>query len=193
MTDFINDNAGYEIFTDFCLADFLISHAFADKICFNLKAMPWFISDTTPDDFKFIIRLLINHIDPNLKKLGIRWNKYIREEVWSTTSDSFWTLPVDFTQMTTYAPELHTRLSQSIFLIFKGDLNYRKLFGEINWEPTTPVKEALQKFCPTKLCTLRTVKADIICGLKKGVAEDLDQKDPEWMTTGNYGVIQFAE
>lgn len=181
------------MFTDFCLADFLVSHGFADKICFNLKTIPWFISDTTPEDFKCIIRLLINHTDPNLKKLGIRWNKYIREGVWLSTNDSFWTLPVDFTQMATFSPELHSRLSQSILLIFKGDLNYRKLFGEINWEPTTPVKEALQEFCPTKLCALRTVKADIICGLKKGVAESLDQKDPDWMTTGHYGVIQFAE
>jgi len=39
---------------------------------------------------------------------------------------------------------------------------------------------------------LRTVKADLICGLGEGVAEQLFAKDKEWMLTGEYGVIQFA-
>jgi len=47
-------------------------------------------------------------------------------------------------------------------------------------------------FRPSNLCTLRTVKADLICGLGEGVAEQLFAKDKEWMLTGEYGVIQFA-
>lgn len=85
------------------------------------------------------------------------------------------------------------RFGEAKLVIFKGDLNYRKLFGERNWEPTTPVSVALQNFQPTKMCILRTLKADIICGLRKGLAEELDETDPNWMVSGNYGVIQYSE
>lgn len=193
VIDFVNDNAGYEMITDFCLADFLISHKFTDKVVFNIKSIPWFISDTTCKDLRWIIRTLISHPNPTLKKMGIRWNKYIRDNVWSYKSDDFWTLPFDFTHMKAQNNELYSRLSESKMIIFKGDLNYRKLFGEINWEPSTPVVDALQGFQLTKLCVLRTIKADIVCGLEKGLADDMYKKDPEWMITGNYGVIQYAE
>lgn len=192
IIDFINDNAGYEMFTDFCLADFLITHKLAEKICFNIKAIPWFISDTTPNDLQWIIQSLVDNENEILRTIGTRWNNYLNDSVWTYKTDDFWTLPFDFTYMKSQSPSLYERLSESKMLIFKGDLNYRKLFGEINWEASTPVAEALQGFQPTKLCVLRTIKADIVCGLRKGLAERLDAKDPLWMTTGNYGLIQYS-
>lgn len=78
-------------------------------------------------------------------------------------------------------------------LLFSGDLNYRKLFGEKNWDPATSIDEGLQNFHPTKLCILRTIKADIVCGLKEGVAEKTEESDPKWMETGNWGLIQFSD
>lgn len=47
-------------------------------------------------------------------------------------------------------------------------------------------------FQPTNVCTLRTIKADLACGLPQGKAEELFAKDKEWMLTGEYGTIQFA-
>lgn len=72
-------------------------------------------------------------------------------------------------------------------------MNYRKLFGETNWDPTTPINVGLQEFNPSKLCILRTIKADIVCGLEKGIAEKTEQIEPKWMETGNWGLIQFSE
>lgn len=48
-------------------------------------------------------------------------------------------------------------------------------------------------FIPTNICALRTIKADLVCELKDGIAEELSSKDPMWMETGQYGLIQFAE
>ncbi|XP_043229339.1 damage-control phosphatase ARMT1-like [Amphibalanus amphitrite] len=45
--DFICDNAGFELFSDLCLADFLSASGLAQRITFHVKAFPWFVSDTT--------------------------------------------------------------------------------------------------------------------------------------------------
>lgn len=179
--------------TDFCVADFLITHGLASKIIFNLKAIPWFVSDTTISDLRWIIRNLINSEHTYLKKIGIRWNKYLRENVWILEEDSFWTYPLEYNFMESHKPDLYDRMKQAKLLIFKGDLNYRKLFGEKNWESTIPVTVAKQNFNPTKWCVLRTLKSDIICGLEKGVAEKIEESHADWLVSGNYGVIQFSE
>ena len=35
-------------------------------------------------------------------------------------------------------------------------------------------------------------KADVCTGLQKGLAEDMKQKEADWMTSGKYGLIQFC-
>jgi len=85
--------------------------------------------------------------------------------------------------------ELYTKLSQSLLIIFKGDLNYRKLVGDIFWEPTVPFTQAIGNFKPTKFISLRTLKSDITCGLPEGLAEHISTTDSEWLKEGKYAVI----
>lgn len=89
-------------------------------------------------------------------------------------------------------PALYSTLSTHSLLIFKGDLNYRKLVGDMNWERDIPFKDSLRGFLPSALLALRTLKADTVSGLRTGLAEEMDKKDPEWMVTGEYGLLQFA-
>lgn len=191
--DIIFDNSGYEVFSDLCLADFLITTKLADKIRLYVKTIPWFISDVTTPDLKYTIDRLKSSSDEKLQILGRRWDDYLSRGVFTVEEHDFWTLPVTFSTMDTVDPLLYGKLSEAKLAIFKGDLNYRKLFGEKNWDPTTPVEVALEGFHPTKLCTLRTLKADIICGLREGAAAETEAKDQDWMTTGKYGVIQFCD
>lgn len=193
LADIIFDNAGYEVFSDLCLADFLVTNNLAKKVRLYVKMIPWFISDVMTYDLNWILDQLKNDKNETLRILANRWQQYILNGVWTVEEHDFWTLPVEFAQMASVDPALYKKLGEAKLAIFKGDLNYRKLFGDKNWDPTTPVEVALQGFNPTKLCTLRTLKADIICGLRKGVAEDTENKDKDWMITGKYGVIQFCD
>lgn len=86
--------------------------------------------------------------------------------------------------------KLYAKLSEAKLAIFKGDLNYRKLLGDINWEYTTEFRQSLRGFHPTNILSLRTVKSDVCVGLAPGVAEELFKEDESWMFTGQYGLIQ---
>lgn len=88
--------------------------------------------------------------------------------------------------------KLYAQFSNSKLIIFKGDLNYRKLLSDINFEYNTSFATALRDFRPTNILSVRTIKCDICVGLPQGMAESLFEKDKNWMITGDYGLIQFA-
>ncbi|KAG8996499.1 hypothetical protein FRB90_012723 [Tulasnella sp. 427] len=85
-------------------------------------------------------------------------------------------------------------LDGSGLVIFKGDLNYRKLTGDLQWPAGATFEEAMGPLAgKLPILSLRTNKADVIAGLPKELVEKMDS-DPEtkgWRTSGRYGVITF--
>lgn len=186
IIDIILDNAGYELFTDLCLAAFLIATKLAEKIRFYVKHYPWYISDTTRNDFNWTLTYMQNSSNESIQELA----NYLKNNIWTIEEELYWTSPYDFAEMKEHDPTLYAKLSEAKLAIFKGDLNYRKLLGDINWEYTTEFKQSLRGFHPTHILSLRTVKSDVCVGLVPGIAEELFKKDENWMFTGEYGLIQ---
>lgn len=79
ISDIILDNAGYELFTDLCLADYLVTYKFVNIVRFHGKAIPWFVSDVTNQDFTTTIDYIAHNIKSEiLKELGKRWEGYMK-------------------------------------------------------------------------------------------------------------------
>jgi len=191
--DFVLDNSGFEIFTDICFADWLVSSRFADVVCFHCKSLPWFVSDAMIKDFNWIIDSLATSSNEACSKLGQRWKDRVKDGTFVTTEHSFWTTSHEYAAMKVVAPDLYSQLAESHLVFFKGDLNYRKLLADRNWSYTEEFATALGGFQPTAVCALRTMKADLVTGLPAGVASRAAAETKDWMVTGQYAVLQVAE
>lgn len=189
--DIVLDNAGFELVTDLVLADFLISSGLARQIHFHGKCFPWFVSDVTASDFQWTSRQMMAANHMWMSKSGVRWQRYLKEGVWCYHDHPFWTQPHEFCDMAADAPDLYATLREADLVLFKGDLNYRKLTGDRDWGHTVDFSTALRGFGPAPLCSLRTLKANVQVGLQPGQGEKLTSQDPNWMTSGQYAVIQF--
>ncbi|KAL5245229.1 hypothetical protein ACI65C_012639 [Semiaphis heraclei] len=201
--DIILDNSSYELFTDMCLADFFITYGFAEVVVFHGKSIPWYVSDVTKQDFEHILNRLENECTSRaLQKIGNRWANYYSTGKFVIECEEFWTLPHCYSAMATEDSELYKKLASSQLLIFKGDLNYRKLIGDINWEPLTTFKTALCNFQPTAVVALRTLKCDCVCGLNSDYETKIDENDKYnnylittnyWQVNGKYAVVHLSE
>lgn len=185
--DVICDNYGFELITDLVFGEFLLATKLASQVQYHVKKLPWFVSDTTIPDFHRALDLVNDHVS----KFGDKWRKYLDNGKFALNTDPFWSLPYDFDWMERKAPGLYEKLKMSSLLILKGDLNYRKATGDLEWPHTVPLRTALRSFAPAPLCMLRGLKAEVVVGLKEGVAEEMGRKHEDWMTSGEFAVIQF--
>lgn len=199
IVDFINDNAGYEILCDLVLAEFILSLNLAKTVRFRLKTIPWFISDALLHDFNFTIEQFELSKSEIANNFGSKLRAFVEagKLLVVTPSSHFFTGPHEFCKMEKLDNDLYQNIGEANLAIFKGDLNYRKLLADKNWTPSVSFEESLSGFKPTNLCAMRTVKADLISGISQSVydqlsADDNDKNFSPWMTTGQYGVIQFV-
>ncbi|KAJ7145852.1 DUF89-domain-containing protein [Mycena epipterygia] len=218
--DFVLDNAGFELFTDLVFADFLVTYTpHVSTVVFHPKLIPWFVSDVTPSDFAETISCLLDptFLPPpadmnydHLRNMIERWKKYVETGVFALSvpaatplgggSDGtaelaeFWTSPAPYWDMRIHATKLWSALKGSDLVIFKGDLNYRKLTGDVKWPAWTPFATALGPLAGSfPLLSLRTNKADVVVGVNREIAEQLDGEGSKWRVDGRYALISFLE
>eukprot|EP00041_Stephanoeca_diplocostata_P036154 m.1304367 g.1304367 ORF g.1304367 m.1304367 type:complete len:284 (-) comp24812_c0_seq2:2241-3092(-) len=188
--DIVLDNAGYELFTDLCLAHWLINNGYAAQIIFHTKCIPWFVSDASVKDVQWVICQLQASPTEEIASLGRAFAKHLDAGAWKLVPHTFWTLPHEFHLLPDAAPSLFATLNASDLIILKGDLNYRKLLADRDWPWDTPYSVATAGFSTTSYGSLRTLKANLCCGLDAQRAQATAAADSDWLTAGQYGVIQ---
>lgn len=186
--DFIIDNAGLELFSDLCLVDYLLTSQAAESIYLHLKPYPTFVSDATIQDVHDTLAILAADEDKQVKLLAQRLQDYIIQGRLICRDDYFWTSPLMFWEM----PQvLKNELAKSRLIIIKGDANYRRCLGDLHWSFTTNFEDIVCYF-PAPVVVLRTLKSEIAVGLQLEQVEKLNQEDPNWLTNGQWGIIQLT-
>ncbi|KAI3641482.1 hypothetical protein MIR68_000612 [Amoeboaphelidium protococcarum] len=207
------DNAGSELFQDLILADWLIQSGVASRVVFHCKILPWFVSDAREADVHWLLEQLIECDDALCASLAVKWQKFLTDGQWSLQSSYFWTTGLSFWYLPQYGKDLLQQFNSAEcrLIIFKGDLNYRKLVYDCNYPfpYTTPFQEAvigLTSQLNAPILALRTCKAETLAGLKNSsVASNIDKIEFDndhstlggkktknsWLVNGKYGIIQY--
>ncbi len=185
--DFIVDNAGFELVSDLVFADYLLSKKASIKVRLHVKPHPTYVSDAMVKDVRDTLDFFKAEDDPQVSALGSRLLDYWAQDRLQVRDNFFWTSPLPGWEM---PRPLEKELSQSCLVISKGDANYRRLLGDLDWTYITPFADILAYF-PAPIVALRTVKAEIACGMQPGQAERIAAKDPYWMIDGRWGMVQF--
>ncbi|KAK4692099.1 damage-control phosphatase, subfamily III, partial [Lecanoromycetidae sp. Uapishka_2] len=149
--DIVLDNAGFELYVDLILAGYLLVAGLATQVILHPKSIPWFVSDVLPNDFAALLSALSdperfysapNDENSRAKPQSLSENQIvdlvflfrhwaecqaegqliIRPNLFWTSAKSFWDLPKE--------AGLYEDLKGSELVIFKGDLNYRKLTAD---------------------------------------------------------------
>lgn len=192
--DIIVDNAGFELYCDLCLADFLIFSGLASHVYLQLKAHPTFVSDAMSKDVVRTIQFLRNTkredgTSTSQSILGDRWSSHVGKGNWILSENFYWAQPQP---MWDIPDDLRSELSSSSLIFVKGDANYRRLLGDRHWDFTTSFQDIVSYF-PAPICALRTLKAELGCGMAQEETTRAENDDPNWLVAGKFGVVQFCD
>lgn len=208
--DIVLDNSGFELYCDLILALFLLDSKLASSIVFHPKCVPWFVSDVNPHDFDNILNMLEDdqcfaQHRAELDFLASQVRTHMQKGTISLKPSRFWTSYVPFWEIKPdgkcEGDKVYESLQDSSLVIFKGDLNYRKLVFDLEWERDTPFATAIDGLADSKIpfVTLRTVKADVLAGIPKSTEDRLNEEwkrdcgnERQWAYSGKYAVIQSS-
>jgi len=185
----VADNAGAELLGDLALADALLARELAGEVRFHLKPHPFLVSDATAADARDTLAALEAAADPGLQRWGQRLQGYRRTGQLWLEDDFFWSAPLALGAM---PAALAHDLARAELVILKGDANYRRLLGDRHWAFSSDWVHIAGDF-PAPLLLLRTLKSEVAAGLDAATIEWVRQRDPEWLTDGQWGIIQFYD
>ncbi|KAJ9628625.1 Hairy/enhancer-of-split with YRPW motif protein 2 [Taxawa tesnikishii (nom. ined.)] len=208
--DVVLDNAGFELYVDLILAGYLVQTGlatsdFADLLGALVNAKKFYETPSEEEQDKGITpQSLSDQEQTNLNALFSNWSNLYAEGKFVLRPNRFWTEGGSYWRLPKTAPSLFEDLKESELVIFKGDLNYRKLTGDAMWDPTTPFTEAIGPLGPgsgMRTLALRTCKADVVVGLPQGKDEELraseggggDSGARKWAWSGKWAVVQFCD
>lgn len=185
---YIFDNVGKELFFDLAFIDHLLRANLAVSITCYLKNQPFFVSDAMVKDFKKSINLLSASAAPEVQNLAQRLHTAIDSGFIQFEAPPFFTTGRMYREMSEC---LQNQMAAYDLVVLKGDANYRRLFGDRHWEPTTSIEQAGGYF-PTSFLSLRTLKSELILGIPEETLEKMKNKaEPDWLINGKRGVITF--
>ena len=188
VIDLVVDNAGFELCTDLLLADHLVGSGAAKCVRFRVKHHPTFVSDALERDVDAHIAELAKG-DGAAASVARRWKERRTKGEFVCIADTYWAMPYALWDV----PETlydHLRDSSSLIVV-KGDANYRRALGDRPWPLDAPFADVCS-YAPAPLLCLRTLKAELGCGMAKQGTDRAASSDETWLTDGRWGVVHFS-
>ncbi|MCM1224831.1 MAG: damage-control phosphatase ARMT1 family protein, partial [Lachnospiraceae bacterium] len=196
--DIICDNAGKELFSDLYLACYFLHNKIVDKVVFHLKPYPFFVSDATKEDFGFMINAVTQH---GGSESAHQCKEYICERKIEIEDNKFWASPLCFKDMpkTKLYKKLYKQLCDSDLIIVKGDLNYRRLVEDRDWNYTDSFAKRTQTvFGRAPIFAPRVIKSDVLIGISEAAYETARSSDKHsapadqrFKGSGKWAVVHF--
>ena len=182
----LTDNAGLEILSDLILSDLLIERRLSSTIALHLKPTPYYVSDATLADVLAALRWL-DQRGAEAREVSGRIRSHVRTGLLKFKTHEFYCRPECFWLIPS---DLRVEFARADLVIAKGDLNYRRLVGDVECDPTIAFEDACRYF-PSRLSALRMLKSDVVLGVQHEVVSQLDSTGRKWRTDGRAGLIQF--
>jgi uncharacterized protein with ATP-grasp and redox domains len=186
--DVMLDNAGVELVSDLALVDILLGFGLVKHVVLHTKAHPTYVSDVIPVDIQDVIDYLAAMTDQNAMAFGSRLEDYIDTGRMQIQSHLFWNSPLPLWEL---PEDLQEEWRTSSLVISKGDMNYRRILGDLQWDFGRPFQYVVD-YLPVSLVALRTLKAELAVGIDPDRLLVVKDQDPEWLVNGRWGVIQFS-
>jgi len=184
----VTDNCGLELFCDMFLADELLSQKLVEAVTFQVKPQPFFVSDVMLDDVATLLGAMGGTPDATIQATRVRLDEYALRGRVKLATHPFWATARFFSA---FPDDLRSFLGHADLVIFKGDVNYRRLLEDRHWPPTADLG-TIAAHMPCSFLALRTLKSEIIVGLEEGVAEATAKQDPKWLINGERGVVHLV-
>ncbi|MDA1362976.1 damage-control phosphatase ARMT1 family protein [Glycomyces luteolus] len=179
----VADNAGRELTADLALIDAILETAHVEL---HLKPHPYFVSDATGRDLLATLDTLAANPNKPVQGLAERLRDAIRAERLRLRTHGFYVLPSTYRHL---PPGLAGDFRAAKLVILKGDLNYRRLVGDREWDAATPFGEVVDYF-PGDVAALRTAKSDLAVGIPPKRLSELETGSPDWRVSGTHAMMQ---
>lgn len=191
--DIICDNCGKELFSDLFLACYFLYLGLADEVVFHVKKYPFFVSDATENDFGFLLQSILTK-DKDIEEC----RDYLNSGKIKVETNDFWTSPKTFNELEKDS-DLYKELTKSSLIIVKGDLNYRRLVEDKNWNyDESFIKLTENVFGNVPILAPRVIKSDVLVGVSSAMyhlaksTESVNSSiENSFKANGKWAVIHF--
>ncbi|WP_398943438.1 damage-control phosphatase ARMT1 family protein [Streptomyces sp. CFMR 7] len=181
----VADNAGRELIPDLILIDHLLEQRHADQVVLHLKLYPYYVSDAMTADAVDCLRRLTES-PGEAGAIGGRLWKAMAAGSLDVRTHPFFCAPLPYGEM---PEDLRGEFGSATLTILKGDLNYRRLVGDRQWDATEPFA-GLTAYFPGAVAALRTLKSDVVVGLEQEALDAPERSGAAWRTSGTHALIQ---
>ena len=234
--DIVMDNAGVECCADILFGVWVVVQSNRRlTVRFHVKGQPFYVSDTNPHDVEFLLTTVAASALGLSFAMLVR--SFMVEGLFVVAPHGFWTAASEIRDMppelathlffsrTLCVPtggqegieappaqqqqQTQVVVPRSGLVIFKGDLNFRRLVGDRDWdgglsfmldkrEPDAAALEllsdAISDFWPSEVpvAALRTTKSEVSVGVPRADVARLDATDKTWRFAGKYGIAIVA-